>query len=570
MVHPLLRPRIKMSRLTLRWLKPAPPIPRLSPQEVGRNYSRNRWQVFEAAFIAYATFYIVRNNFAPVSKEIGAALHYDKVMIGNILAGTAVAYGTGKLVMGYLADRSDSRKFMGVAMLLTAFVNFLFASTMNYWGHLALWTLNGFVQGMGYGPCARGLSHWYSVKERGTIFGVWNTSHCIGGGMAGYLAATCAEFWGWHSAFYVPGGIALLCAVYLFWRMRDTPQSEGLPPIEEYKNDWPPEERERHEKELSFREMFLHYILPNKMLWVLAIANIFVYIARYAMVDWGPTYLKEIKGASLAEGGLSTLVIEFAGAAGMLTMGWVSDKLGGRRARVSAMAMIPLLLAFLGLIFSGSLLLSPRDIPEPEEFMEKLRSGNPVAEYVWELIPEASQRKLTRETADSESRQFALARDLNQVLKRDTFYSPAQFAGVELRKQTQELLSKKLKTVNLIYRNRLLLEDAFPTMIRHSRFTPSRLLWLNLALFGVIGFFVYVPVMFSGVVALDLTSKKAAATAAGFVGFFGYVGGRVIQGIGLGFVAQYYGWEAGLYAIIGCIIIGIVLLAFLWNVRPRG
>jgi len=107
-------------------------------------------------------------------------------------------------------------------------------------------------------------------------------------------------------------------------------------------------------------------------------------------------------------------------------------------------------------------------------------------------------------------------------------------------------------------------------MIRHSRFTPAKLLWLNLVLFGVIGFFVYVPVMFSGVVALDLTSKKAAATAAGFVGFFGYVGGRVIQGIGLGFIAQYYGWDAGLYAIIGCIMIGIVLLAFLWNVRPRG
>jgi len=48
---------------------------------VARLYSRYRWRIFESAFIAYATFYIVRNNFAPVSKEIGAALHYDKDMI---------------------------------------------------------------------------------------------------------------------------------------------------------------------------------------------------------------------------------------------------------------------------------------------------------------------------------------------------------------------------------------------------------------------------------------------------------------------------------------------------------
>jgi OPA family glycerol-3-phosphate transporter-like MFS transporter len=309
--------------------------------------------------------------------------------------------------------------------------------------------LNGFVQGMGYGPCARGLAHWYSVKERGMIFGVWNTSHCIGGGIAGYLAAACAQHWGWPSAFYMPGALAVLCAIYLLWRVRDTPQSEGLPPIEEYKNDWPREIKDNREQDLGFREMFLRHILPNKMLWVLALANIFVYIARYAMVDWGPTYLKEVKGASLAGGGFSTLLIEFSGAAGMLTMGWLSDRIGGRRARLSALAMLPLVPAFLGLIISNSL-------------------------------------------------------------------------------------------------------------------------GLNLTLFAVIGFFVYTPVTFSGVVALDLTSKKAAATAAGFVGFFGYVGGRVIQGIGLGWLAQHYGWNAGLYAVIACTLLGAVLLGFLWNVRPRG
>ena len=431
------------------WFKPAPHRPPLPPEEVARLYPRFRWQIFEAAFIAYATFYLVRNNFAPVSKEIGAALHYDKVMIGHIISGTAIAYGIGKFVMGYFADRSDSRKYMAVAMLLTALCNFAFGSATEFHAQFLIWMLNGFVQGMGYGPCTRGLAHWYSIKERGMIFGAWNTSHCVGGGLAGFLAAACAQYWGWRSAFYVPGAIAVLGAIYLFWRMRDTPQSEGLPPVEEYKNDWPPEEKEKHERELSFREIFLQYILPNKMLWLLAVANIFVYIARYAMVDWGPTYLKEVKGASLVGGGFSTVVIELSGAVGMILMGLVSDKIGGRRARLSALAMLPLPLAFLALMHSNSL--------------------------------------------------------------------------------------------------------------------P-----LTYLLFGVIGFFVYTPVTFSGVVALDLTSKKAQATAAGFVGMFGYVGGRVIQSEGIPRLMEDYGWNAALYAIIGCIVMGFVLLAFLWNVRPRG
>ena len=83
-----------MIGLPLEWFRPAPPTQRLPPAEVARLYPRYRWRIlFEWAFIAYATFYIVRNNFAPVSKEIGAALAYDKDMIGNILAGTAIAYG---------------------------------------------------------------------------------------------------------------------------------------------------------------------------------------------------------------------------------------------------------------------------------------------------------------------------------------------------------------------------------------------------------------------------------------------------------------------------------------------
>lgn len=432
------------------WFKPAPHIPRLPQPEVERLYPLYRWRIFEAAFVAYAAFYLVRNNFSPVQTKIGEALHYDYLMIGDIIAATAIAYGIGKFVMGHLADKSDPRKYLAVGLLLTAAINFIFGATHNFYGHLMLWTLNGFVQGMGYGPCTRGLSHWYSVRERGRTFGFWNCSHNLGGGIAGVLSAACAQKWGWQSAFYVPAVIATLAAVYLFWRMRDTPQSVGLPPVEEFKNDWPPEEKESHEKELSTREIMVKHILPNKKLWILAIANIFVYIARYSMVDWGPTYLTKVKGASLTNAGLSTTAIEFAGAAGMVSMGWLSDKLGGRRGRVNALAMIPLLFAFSAIVF-----------------------------------------------------------------------------------------------------------------------VPATMLWLDMVLFATIGFFVYVPVMFSGVMSLDLTSKKAVGTAAGFVGFFGYVG-RVIQGKGLGWLVQNYGWNTALWCVVGSTAIGIILLSFLWNVRPKG
>ena len=53
------------------------------------------------------------------------------------------------------------------------------------------------------------------------------------------------------------------------------------------------------ERELGTRELIFDYVLKNKFIWLFAIANMFVYIARYSMLDWGPTYLREVKGASL-------------------------------------------------------------------------------------------------------------------------------------------------------------------------------------------------------------------------------------------------------------------------------
>jgi MFS transporter, OPA family, glycerol-3-phosphate transporter len=434
--------------MSLAWLGPAPHAPRLPGEEVRKRYPRLRWQILESTFIGYASFYFVRNNLPVVSKEMGQALHYSKGQIGDLLALTAIAYGAGKFLMGAWSDRSNPRYFMPLGLLFTAACNFVFGAMSSYGVHLVLWTLNGLVQGMGWGPCGRSLGHWYSLRERGTVFAFWNIAHNVGGGLTGLIAAYSTSLWGWRYAFYVPGILAILCAIYLLLRLRDTPQSMGLPPVEEYKNDYPPAGRDR-EEELGTRNLLVNYVLKNRYLWLFASANFFVYIARYSMLDWGPTYLKEVKHASLEDGGLSTAIFEFAGIFSTILMGWLSDKAGGRRGMVSLLCMVPVFLAFAGILY-----------------------------------------------------------------------------------------------------------------------TPPGMLWLDLTLFGIVGFFVYPPVMLLGVTGLDFSSKKAVGTAAGFIGLFGYLG-RTAQGKGIGTLAERYGWNAALYAILVSTVLGIVLLSFTWRLKPR-
>lgn len=338
-------------RRLFKFLEPAPHKPRLPDDEIKRRYPRLRWQILESTFLGYATFYLVRNNLPVVAREMGDAMGYGNSELGNILAATAISYGLGKFLMGAVSDRSNPRYFMALGLLLTAICNFAFGWANSYSLHLILWTLNGFFQGMGWAPCGRSLGHWYSVRERGTVFAVWNIAHNVGGGLIGVIAAySVITFGGWQYAFFVPGVIAMIGSFYLLWRLRDTPQSEGLCPVEEYKDDWPPEEKEDHERELGTKELLFDYVLKNKYIWLFAIANMFVYIARYSMLDWGPTYLKDHKGATLESGGFSIFIYEFAGIISTLLMGWLSDRLGGRRGLVSFLCMIPVFGAFVGIV----------------------------------------------------------------------------------------------------------------------------------------------------------------------------------------------------------------------------
>jgi OPA family glycerol-3-phosphate transporter-like MFS transporter len=108
--------------------------------------------------------------------------------------------------------------------------------------------------------------------------------------------------------------------------MRDTPQSCGLPPIEEYKNDYPDDYSEKAEEELTAKQIFMQYVFPNRLLWYIAIANVFVYLLRYGILDWSPTYLKEVKHFALDKSSWAYFFYEYAGIPGTLICGWMSDK----------------------------------------------------------------------------------------------------------------------------------------------------------------------------------------------------------------------------------------------------
>ncbi|MER2996541.1 glycerol-3-phosphate transporter [Pontibacter populi] len=435
----------------MRLIAPAPHTDRLPLERIDPEYKRLRLQVFIGIFIGYAGYYLVRKNFSLVMPEL-IEQGYSKSDLGFALSGVSIAYGLSKFLMGNLSDRSNARTFLSVGLVLSAltmiFMGFVPFATSSIVVMFTLLFLNGWFQGMGWPPCGRVMVHWFSTKERGTKMSIWNVAHNVGGGLIGPLSiAAIAIFGTWQSILYFPGLVALLSALVTYMLVRDTPQSCGLPTIEEYKNDYPKNYSADHEKELSAKDIFFKYVFNNRLLWYIAFANAFVYLVRYGILDWAPTYLEEAKGFSVKETGWAYFAYEYAGIPGTLLCGWISDKVfKGRRAPATIIYMVLVLVA-----------------------------------------------------------------------------------------------------VIVYWKN------------------PAGNIWIdNLALIAI-GFLIYGPVMLIGVQALDLVAKKAAGTAAGLTGLFGYMGGALFANIAMGFVVDEWGWDGGFMVLVAACILSIFFTALTWN-----
>ncbi|ELW9293653.1 MFS transporter [Enterobacter roggenkampii] len=378
--------------------KPAPHRARLPEAEIDPLYRRLRWQIFLGIFFGYAAYYLVRKNFAlamPYLVEQG----FSRGDLGFALSGISIAYGFSKFIMGSVSDRSNPRVFLPAGLILAAAV-MLF---------------------MGFVP--------------------WATSSIAIMFVLLFLLGM-AWFNDWHAALYMPAFGAILVAIIAFALMRDTPQSCGLPPIEEYKNDYPDDYSEKHEEELTAKQIFMKYVLPNKLLWYIAVANVFVYLLRYGILDWSPTYLKEVKHFALDKSSWAYFLYEYAGIPGTLICGWMSDKVfkGNRGAT--------------GVFFMTLVT---------------------IATVVYWLNPPGNP-------------------------------------GVDM------------------------------------------------ACMIVIGFLIYGPVMLIGLHALELAPKKAAGTAAGFTGLFGYLGGSVAASAIVGYTVDFFGWDGGFMVMIGGSVLAVLLL----------
>ena len=339
-----------------RFFDPPQPKPQMEAGKVDKEYKSMRLKVFLGAFLGYAGYYLVRKNLSLAAPDMINEGILDAGKVGLAMSGVSIAYAFSKFIMGSVSDRSDSRKFLCVGLVLSALAmigvgvmpfgaNTAFNTALIF----ALMLVVGWLSGMGWPPCGRIMAHWFSQNERSFKMSIWNVSHTIGSFSLGMLAVAGVSIFAamgvaqdWRGNFVFPAVIAILIALFCWWAIRDTPESCGLPSVQDWRQDYSGvKSKGQAGEKLPFKVLFVDYVLKNRLLWIVAISNVAVYLVRYGIGDWAPTYLQTKGIMTAAESKMAFSVHNIVGAVGTIACGWATSKIfKGRCAPMNVICML--------------------------------------------------------------------------------------------------------------------------------------------------------------------------------------------------------------------------------------
>ena len=314
--------------------------------EVKKRFDSLRWRVFASITIGYAFYYIIRQSYSVIKKPLIASGIVTPAEVGIIGSVFFITYGLGKFTNSFLSDRMNNKRFFAFGLFMSSITMTCMGLVNSFVPLAVLWGINGWFQSYGAGPSIVSLNQWFSNKQRGTLYGVWFTSHNLGSSFAYFAIAGIVSAYSWSMGFIAAGIISLVGTIFIYLGMSDRPETQGLPNGAVYYGEKTQEEIDAM-KNQSVGAMQWNAVVKNPAVWVLGLSSLCVYIARYAVESWGVVYLTTTKGYDMMGAAGVMAYMQVAGIFGALLCGWISDRFFNSKRNMPALIY--------GFLYTGSI-----------------------------------------------------------------------------------------------------------------------------------------------------------------------------------------------------------------------
>src|SRR5216683_4140842 len=290
--------------------------------------TRVRYGILGVIVIATAINYMDRANLSIVAPDVKKDLHISAAELGIIFSAFSWTYAALQIPGGWVLDRVGPRITFGIALIFWSIVTGSISLARGFGSLLGLRMALGVAETPAFPANNTLVSRWFPTRERGLATGSYTAGEYVGLAIAAPLLAWMATTYGWHSVFYLTGGLGIVFAVVWLLFIRNSPQSDKRVSVSELALiesgggavKVARSEGGEHAKFSDIPKLLSHKRMVGALIGQFANTS-----TLFFFLTWFPTYLVEQKHFTLLKAGIMVTIPYLVALIGTLAAGSWSD-----------------------------------------------------------------------------------------------------------------------------------------------------------------------------------------------------------------------------------------------------
>ena len=276
--------------------------------------------------LMYLICYLDRGIISVAQPEIRQTFGLNLSQMGIVLAAFTWAYAIGQIPVGWLGDRFGPRTVLLVLLCWTSTSAVMTGAAFGLGSLFVARFLLGIGEAGAFPVASRGMQLWFAPSERGRIQGITHFFSRFAVAITPLTAGSLMVAYGWRTMFFVFGTIGFLWVLAFWWFYRERPEDHphvNRAELAEIRGT----ERDGSIKALNVARQDTPWrqILTSPNMWWIALGYCCFFFGTNFYLTWYPTYLREYRGLTVAALGLWGSIPLFAGMAGDVVGGTISD-----------------------------------------------------------------------------------------------------------------------------------------------------------------------------------------------------------------------------------------------------
>jgi sugar phosphate permease len=266
-----------------------------------------------------------------IRQDLGISIAHSGVLLSAFLW----AYAICQLPAGAAVDRFGARLLLSMGLGLWSLAQILGGLVSSFWEFIGVRGLLGLAESPQFPSCARVVTDWFALRDRGLATGVWNCSSSLGIAIAAPLLTILMIHLGWRWMFIAMGIAGLVVGFTFYWLHRD-PKQLGLTAAElEYLSC-----SERERQPVSWGDW--KRLFGFSTTWGMVCGFFGIVYMTWLYYTWLPQYLEIQWHLSITRTGWVAAIPFACGVAGSLTGGRICDMLSRRGLSTIKSCKIPI------------------------------------------------------------------------------------------------------------------------------------------------------------------------------------------------------------------------------------